>query len=505
MAIDFASLAVIALVSALVPIIARLIPGRPIPETVFLLFIGAALGPSVLGVLSVDETISFLSELGVAFLFLLAGFEIEPRNLAGVQGRHALGTWVVSFGIALGLVFIAGIGLENQLEGLAVAIALTSTALGTLMPILKERGLMGTRLGDTIISYGTWGELGPVLAMALLLSTRSALASAFIMLALLLLCVLVGAFGRSFRRRSSRIFDFIVEGSQTTSQTYVRFTVLLLVSLVAFSALFDLDIVLGAFAAGFVLRAVVPEENETLELKLNGMAHGFFIPLFFIVSGVKIDLSAVLARPLMLAGFIGLLLFVRFLPMLLDLRICPASRDMAWGDRVSVALYCTTALPIIVAVTSLAVAAGAMQEQTASVLVCAGAVTVLIMPLLAMIAQRTGDARPVEAVSEIVQEPARANDILRDHMALSRLMADERREEQRQLIERAAERRSQRRKMTREAAEEAAQLHLEINRALLEQVRAAHASDHERVAQEFQALRDKARKDRDLPRECDNN
>ena len=503
MAIDFASLAIIALVSALVPIIARLIPGRPIPETVFLLFIGAALGPSALGILNIDETISFLSELGVAFLVLLAGYEIEPRNLAGSQGRHALCTWLVSFGIALGLVFVAGIGLVNQLEGLAVAIALTSTALGTLMPILKERGLMGTRLGNTIISFGTWGELGPVLAMALLLSSRSALASAVIMLVLLLLCVGVGMLGKRFRSCSGRIFDFIVEGSQTTSQTYVRLTVLLLVSMVAFSAIFDLDIVLGAFAAGFVLRAIVPEENETLELKLNGMAHGFFIPLFFIVSGVKIDLGAVVAQPLMLVGFIALLMFVRFLPILVDLRICPESRDMAWGDRVSVALYCTTALPIIVAVTSLAVGAGAMQEQTASVLVCSGAVTVLIMPLLAMVAQRTGDAKPVEAVTEIVQEPSRASDILRDHVALSRLMASERKEEERQLLQRAAQRHNQRREMTREAASEAAQMHRRMSRTLLEQAQAARAANQERVAQEFRELREKARKDRDLP--CDPN
>ena len=154
MAVDFISLAIIALVAAVVPVIARLIPGRLIPETVFLLFIGAILGPSVLGWLAVDETISFLSELGVAFLFLLAGFEIEPRNLAGTQGKHALGTWLVSFAIALAFVYFAGIGAGDRIQAIAVAIALTSTALGTLLPILKERGLTGTRLGDTVIAYG---------------------------------------------------------------------------------------------------------------------------------------------------------------------------------------------------------------------------------------------------------------------------------------------------------------------------------------------------------------
>lgn len=390
MAVDFVSVAIIALVSALVPIVARLIPGRVVPETVFLLLFGAILGPSVFGVVHLDETVTFLSDLGVAFLFLLAGFEIKPSNLTGKLGVHALATWLVTLGIAFGVVFFSGIGSESPFGGLAVAIALTSTALGTLMPILKERGLLGSSVGRAVIAFGTWGELGPVLAMALLLSARSAWASAVILGCMLLLCVLIGRFAKGFQKRASRVFDFIVEGSQTTSQTYVRFTVLLLVALVAFSAVFDLDIVLGAFAAGFVLRYVVPPQNHSLEMKLEAMAYGFFIPLFFIVSGVKIDLSAVGAKPAMLVGFIVLLLLVRFLPIMVDLRINRETRRMPRKERLSVALYCTTALPIIVAVTGLAVDAGAMTSETASVLVCAGAVTVLVMPFLALVVPLRG-------------------------------------------------------------------------------------------------------------------
>ena len=430
MAVDFISLAIIAAIAAAVPIIAQLIPGKLIPETVFLLFIGAIVGPNMLQLIHMGETITFLSDLGLAFLFLLAGYEIDPKHLGGNQGAHALGTWLVSMGIALGFVFVMGLMAESSLDGFAVAIALTSTALGTLMPILKERGLLGTRLGNTVIVYGTWGELGPVIAMVLLLSARSAWASLAILAVMALLCVLMVLFAKGVRRYATRVHDFITKGSQTTSQTYVRLAMLLLIILLAFSAVFDLDIVLGAFAAGFVLRYLVPEEEESLEDKLVGMGHGFFIPLFFVCSGAKINLSALTLQPSMLISFIVLLMLVRFLPMLIDMRLCKATRDMEWGNRVGAAFYCTTALPIIVAVTSVTTSAGAMSADTASVLVAAGAITVFFMPLLAVIAQFTVGFHPLEAIEEARSRKASRRQIVHDHMEVARMMAVEHKIEQ---------------------------------------------------------------------------
>ena len=152
----------------------------------------------------------------------------------------------------------------------------------------------------------------------------------------------------------------------------MRLTVLILVTLVAFSAVFDLDIVLGSFAAGFVLRYIIPEGNHTLETKLDGLAYGFLIPVFFTVSGAKIDLTAVASRPGLLVGFIVALLIIRAVPILISMSICPATRDVSAYGRITVALYCTTALPIIVAVTSVAVNAGALSQDIASVMVAAG-------------------------------------------------------------------------------------------------------------------------------------
>ncbi len=430
MTINFISLAVIAFIAALVPIVARAIPGRVIPETVFLLIAGAAFGPYGLQLITLDETITFISDLGLAFLFLLAGFEIEPKKIVGSQGKRGLAVWVLSFGLAALFIQVSGVVELGSIEGIAIAIALTTTALGTLIPILQERNILNSPVGDAVLAYGTWGELGPVIAMAFLLTTRTTVNSIIVLLLLLAICLLVIFFAKAVRRFGKKIFEWIMEGSQTTSQTYVRFTVLLLVLLVAASSLFDLDIVLGAFAAGFVLRYLIPEDNETLEPKLNGMAHGFFIPLFFVVSGAKINASAILVNPVMLVGFIVLLLAIRAVPILISLSLSKETRTMAAGSRMSVALYCTTALPLIVAVTSVAVSAGAMTSDTASVLVAAGAVTVLVMPLLAMLFQRSADFHAVDAAREISEDPKHAGEILRDHAALSSLVVQMAKEEE---------------------------------------------------------------------------
>lgn len=362
----FVSLAIIALVAFASPFIASAIPGKPVPETVFLLVLGAVLGPHMLGVIHVDAEVSLVSELGLAFLFLLAGFEIDPKSITGVEGRYGLATWVVTFCIAWLAVRFTPWFSVSHFDGIAVTLALTSTALGTLVPIMRERSLTGTRVGDSILAYGTWGELGPVLAMSVLLSARTGIQTLVILGLFAVVCVLLAVVPSRSKRVGSRFFAFVEERADTTSQTFVRLTVLILVTLVAFSAVFDLDIVLGSFAAGFVLRYIIPEGNHTLETKLDGLAYGFLIPVFFTVSGAKIDLTAVASRPGLLVGFIVALLIIRAVPILISMSICPATRDVSAYGRITVALYCTTALPIIVAVTSVAVNAGALSQDIAS-------------------------------------------------------------------------------------------------------------------------------------------
>ncbi len=385
---EFISLAVIAVVAAVVPLAANRIPNKLVPETVLLLIAGAVLGPYALNIVQVTDAVSLLSELGMAFLFLLAGYEIDPKNLTGRTGRASVVTWLVSFVIATALTFCFTRAEAGDIGAVAASIALTTTAIGTLMPILAERGILGTRVGDLVLSYGTYGEIMPILAIALLLTTRAKWVTVIVLLMFAAISVFVGWRAREFRKVGSKAYDFLIDRANSGSQTLVRVTVALLICLVAISAIFHLDIILGSFAAGFVLRYVVPEGNHSLEQKLEAIGHGFLIPLFFVVSGAGIDISAIGARPLILVIFIVLLLLVRFVPILISLRMSRETRDMHWSDRVTVAFYCTTALPLIVAVTNIAVSAGAMQQATASLMVAAGAVSVLLMPLFASICQR---------------------------------------------------------------------------------------------------------------------
>ena len=420
MVVDLTSLAFIALIAFVCPLVASLVPSKALPETVLLLLAGALLGPYGAGLIQNTDAIALLSDLGLAYLFLLAGYEISPKSLMGTEGRRGAATWVICFAIAFAIVAVYPTISAFELDGLAVIIALTTTAIGTIMPILQERGILGTRVGDEIIAYGTWGELLPVLAITVLLSARATWQSIVILGVFLAIAVLAGALPKFASRVGGRVYRFIVDNADNNSQMVIRAVNLLLIGLTAISAIFDLDIVLGAFAAGFILRYLIPEGNRNMEMKHNGMAYGFLVPLFFIVSGAKIDVAALGAEPGLLVLFIVLLLFVRALPIFVSLSLGHESRTMDVRERLTVSFYCTTALPLIVAVTAVAVSAGAMSQETASVMVAAGGVTVFVMPLLASVASRTMNADLGQAFRSIRRHPRWVVPILRQHHELER-------------------------------------------------------------------------------------
>jgi Kef-type K+ transport system membrane component KefB len=397
------SLLWIAVCAVLAPLIAGFVPRRLVPEVVVLLVAGVVIGPYGLRLAETDDAIGMLRELGLAMLFLLAGFEVEVDELTGRSGRRALTTWLGCFAVALTLVFVVGLTGAISAE-VAVAIALCSTALGTLLPILKDSGLLGTRIGSAVMNHGAYGELGPIVAMAVLLGTGG---PAEAVVAVILFAVLAAALTLPWtrvRHETSRLMQIIRAGSETTGQTTVRLTVLLLVGLCVLAEVFDLDVVLGAFAAGFVLRLAIPDGNQQLETKLNGLAFGLLIPIFFVTSGMAIDPRAVAARPTTLIIFVLFIVAVRGLPVFVA---SVTERDRDTGarrfdgrDSARIGLFAATGLPIIVAVTSTAVAAGQMSAENASVLVAGGAVTVLAMPLAAtLLGGRSQSEPPADEVS----------------------------------------------------------------------------------------------------------
>ena len=407
------SLSVTMLVAALAPFAASLVPGRAIPEVVFLVFAGALLGPYGADVIRTSGgALSLVSELGMAFLFLMAGYEIKPSELVGTMGRHASICWGISLAAAIALVSLTGFSRFTGMAGIAFAIMLTTTAYGTLAPIMRARDLTNTSVGRAVTAYGATGEVLPVIAVAIMLSTRSLLVTVVVLVVFMLVCVRIAHLSTSTARIGARFRDFVRSSAGASTQTPLRLVVLLLVFLLFLAEVAGFDSVLGAFAAGFVLRVFFPDGSDELETRLEAIGNGFLIPAFFVISGAGIDLSAALADSGLLFLFIGLLIAVRGVSVAISLRVNPETRTMEPQERFVTTAYCVMALPLVVAITQIVVDAGAMTSQDASVFVTAGAITVLVVPVLTSLVRVTAPAHPVHALSSIVSGEESANEAL---------------------------------------------------------------------------------------------
>ncbi len=404
------SLLLIVAVAFVAPLVSWTVPKRLVPEVVLLILGGMAIGPHGLGLAGEGPSIELLRELGVAFLFLMAGYEIDVNELRGVGGRHAAVAWTLSLGLAFGAVTVIGVtGGTASANGIAIAIAMTSTAIGTILPILRDRGLLPTAVGASILNHGAVGEVGPILLMAILLGSRSTWVSLAILAAFLIITLLIIRFTSRVKRVGRRLVEAIHLGASTTAQTTIRATVLLLVGLCAIAAVFDLDVILGAFAAGFVLRHALPEGDAQFEEKLDGLAYGFFIPIFFVTSGMGIDVSLDGEAVIDLLAFFVLLVLVRGVPVWLAARMerrRDGSRAYSMRQSLQIAVYSTTALPIIVAVTQVAVSAEAMSTSFASTLVLAGVLSVLVLPAAGLVLGHRSDHVPANEVMRVAQGPA---------------------------------------------------------------------------------------------------
>jgi Kef-type K+ transport system membrane component KefB len=387
---EFRSLVVIAAIAAATPLIVGLLRIR-VAEVVLLLFGGVLFGPSFLGWIEVDDSIGLLSDLGLGMLFFVAGMELEPKAVRGVSGRLAATGWGVSLVLASAFAFVLTI-TDVISDTLGVAIALTSTALGTLLPVLRDNRELNTPFGTMFMGAGAWGEFGPIIAISLLLGAESRFVAIITLAAFCLVALILAILPT--KMATERVRALLEAGHHTSSQTAVRVTMLLLILLLAIAGSFGLDVVLGAFVAGIIVRRLAPPSEESrLSVRVEAIAFGFFIPLFFIVSGANLDIESIVQNPRRLVIFFVLLLVVRGLPQyFLYRKAIPDGRQ-----RARFSLLVATGLPIIVAVTALEMAGGVMRPENAAALVGAGALSVLVFPLLG---NRIAAPRPETADSQ---------------------------------------------------------------------------------------------------------
>ena len=383
-------LVAVGLVAVLAPIVIALLPGPRIPQVVIFLIGGVLIGPHVLGVAE-TSAIQLLANVGLGFLFLLAGYELDPALLRQRPGQLAMAGWVISAVIAVGVA--GGLTAAGYIRDyVPVGLALTTTALGTLLPILRDNDMLGGQFGRYVFAAGAVGELFPILIIAVFLTRRGhfiALASVALVGVLALALTAV-----PWLTRHRVVQRIVQEGQDETAQITLRGAMVLLFVLLAVASRFGLDVVLGAMLAGIVLRAWARQSHmdvTSLEHKFDAVGYGIFIPIFFISSGMSLDLKAIARDPLRLLLFFVMLLIVRGLPSLLVYR-----RALPTRQRVEITFITATTLPLLIALAEIGQQDGVMLPSTAAALVGAGVLAVLVYPLIAVSLHRSAPLTPAD-------------------------------------------------------------------------------------------------------------
>ncbi|AYG78386.1 Na(+)/H(+)-K(+) antiporter GerN [Streptomyces hundungensis] len=347
-------LILIMVVAVLAPLLAYWVGHRlPIPPAVFEITLGIVIGPDVLRWAHGDQLVDALSSLGLSMLIFLAGYEIEFAAIRGDTLRRAVGAWTVTLALSLGIAF-ALTGAQAG-KSFVIGTALTSTALGAVLPILRDAGALGGRFATVVMAFGPVGEFGPIVAMSVRLGGRSPGRATAVLFAFALITVVAVIW--ALRPPPPWFPRVVTQTLHSSGQFTVLFVMLLLACMLGLSAAFGVDTLLGAFVAGLltrlVLRRSAPDGGEAVLGKIEAMGFGFLVPIFFVVTGMQFDLDALLhgGRPLLLLPvFLLLFLLVRGGPAYL---LAPS--DFSRRDRGALALYCSTCLPLVVAVTTIGV------------------------------------------------------------------------------------------------------------------------------------------------------
>jgi Kef-type K+ transport system membrane component KefB len=376
-------LVVVLAVAAGVPLLLGLLPALRLPGALLEIVVGVLIGPSVLGWVNPDATVKAIALLGLSFLLFLAGSEVDLRKFGGTLGRRV----AVSMAISLvGAAAVVAVLLALGVGGAAlIGVALLATSLGLVVPVLSDAGVLGRPVGRLAIAGASAGEVAAVVLLSVgLAGSDTPLAGRLLLLALLLGALGMIALAVLGVEHSMRLTGVITRLADTSAQIRVRLTVLLVAGLALAAQMLGFEAILGAFLAGLLVRALDPDPVATHPLypvKLEAVGYGLLVPVFFVNSGLTLDLSGLIAHPAALAtvpAFLAALLLVRALPAL------AFHRELDRRELVAVGLLQATSLPFLLAAVEIGREMNLLDPALGAGLVAAGLVSVLIFPAAAL-------------------------------------------------------------------------------------------------------------------------
>jgi Kef-type K+ transport system membrane component KefB len=393
---SFDDLLIVLAMAFAAPFVLGLFPGLRLPSVVLEIVAGIVIGPSVLGLVEVDQAIEVIALIGLGFVLFLAGLELEFEKLRGQVLRLTALGFAVSFGIAL----VVGLGLSAAGlvdTPLLVAIILCATSLGVIVPVLKDSGEIATPFGQLIVSAASIADFGAIILLTLFFSGEGGVGATLLLLGALL--ALAGVVFLTVRgaERSMRIRSDLLRLQDTTAQIRIRAAIVLFVGFAAVAEELGLEVILGTFIAGAIISLLDRDEVMThpdFRRKLEAIGFGFFIPVFFVTSGVRFDLDALVAKASSLAMvpiFLVALLIVRGVPALMYRPLLDGRHTLVAG------ILQATSLPFIVAASAIGIELGLLDAAESAALIGAGLLSVLIFPVLGLTLLRGGEPKRVTA------------------------------------------------------------------------------------------------------------
>jgi Kef-type K+ transport system membrane component KefB len=365
-----------------------------LPAIVLEIVLGIVIGPHVLGWVSIDTAIEVISLLGLAFLLFLSGLEVDYERLRGPMLRLTALGYVVSLALAL----LIGLGLHAGglvKSPLLIAIALSATSLGIVIPVLKDAGQVDTSFGQLVVAGASIAEIATIVLLSLFFSGEAGgLGTKLLLLGLFGLFVVAVGVAVLAAEQSRRISETLLRLQDTTAEIRIRGAFVLLTVFAVLADRLGLEAILGAFLAGAILRLVDRDQMLThpqFRQKLEAVGYGVFVPVFFVATGVRLELNTLFANatnlvrvPVILAA----LLVARGLPALVYKSLTTRPQTVAAG------LLQATSLSFLIVAGQIGVQLDLIRPAAYAALVAAGLLSVLLFPVTALTLLRRAEEEP---------------------------------------------------------------------------------------------------------------
>jgi len=389
------SLLLITVLAAVVPLLASRLRGWRIPIVIGEILAGMIIGKSGFDLVAPSPILDFLAEFGFVFLMFISGLEVDVSAMTQhpLEGkdecerrpfwREPLFLAFLSFILTLGSAFAIAFGLQEVglvRSPLIIGLILSTTSLGIVVPVLKERGIASSRYGQLMLVAAL---IADVVTLVLLSVAFGILQKGFaLQLILFLSLLLIFAVALRMGIVASKVPGLkkvIQELSTATAQIRVRGAIALMVAWATLATALGIEVILGAFLAGVIVSAVAGPEETILRDKLDALGFGFFIPIFFISVGSRFDLDVLLGSQ----G--ALILFPLLIVGAYAVKVLPAfvyRFAFSWREGLGAGFLLSSRLSLIIAASALAFELGVISEAVNADIILVAMVTCTLSPIL---------------------------------------------------------------------------------------------------------------------------